>query len=568
MAPAKARGLNDSGSEWRYRMKVCVYEDAGVGNLAPLSLTRPAVRSALRHRHASGSPADATSPAPTSACRFVPAWPRLTRLTHPDFRSTIRPGCSARRCASSSTPAGWPRRPVPESSSACGIGVVGDQVAWSVVPAADLDAAADPVGSLASSRSGRRAFSRRAARSSTTPGISSIATAKPSVRTSSTGRSETRRRRLPGVTVLGSVDQVFVDPSARVEPQVVLDVTARAGRDRRRRGRAGVQPAGRAVLRRAEQPGFGGEGARRHVAGPGLPGRRRGRGERTARLRQQVSRWLRRPLLCRRLGELRRRHPDQRPAQRLRSDQCFPRRRRRSTPGSVKVGAYLGDYTRTSIGALLNAGTVVGPFGQLLANGGLLPRSVPPFCQLEHGRIQERSDLRLMFEAAATGVGRRDREWTDTHAEFFFQLYVQTEAERRQSDPRERATADAAGGVRKKSGEIQSRLRFAAPCGARNVNELRLTSASFSPDLTNRLPGNRPASPSARDLVSGDRVVISLGDHRLLPLGHRLGVFRVPQPFECPHVVRVQLQHIAVGPDRIAVLEAGLSLRTQGQQAA
>ena len=39
-------------------------------------------------------------------------------------------------------------------------------------------------------------------------------------------------------------------------------------------------------------------------------------------------------------------------------------------------------------------------------------------------------DIRLMFEAAATGVSRREGEWTDTHAEFFYQLYVQTEAER------------------------------------------------------------------------------------------------------------------------------------------
>src|SRR5205085_9396703 len=30
---------------------------------------------------------------------------------------------------------------------------------------------------------------------------------------------------LPGVTVLGSVEQVFVDPSARVDPHVILDAT-------------------------------------------------------------------------------------------------------------------------------------------------------------------------------------------------------------------------------------------------------------------------------------------------------------------------------------------------------
>ena len=98
----------------------------------------------------------------------------------------------------------------------------------------------------------------------------------------------------------------------------------------------------------------------------------------------------------------------------------------------MKVGAYFGDHAKTSISALLNTGTMAGPFSQFLANGGLLPRVVPAFCRVAHGRLQERADLREMFDTAAVVMGRRGQAWTETHAEFFLGLYERTEDERQQ----------------------------------------------------------------------------------------------------------------------------------------
>ena len=85
-----------------------------------------------------------------------------------------------------------------------------------------------------------------------------------------------------------------------------------------------------------------------------------------------------------------------------------------------------------------------GPFSQLLANGGLLPRVVPAFCRVAHGRLQERSDLREMFDTAAVMMGRRQREWTSEHAELFLALYEQTEDAAATDDPRSRPTTTAA----------------------------------------------------------------------------------------------------------------------------
>src|SRR5262249_17973449 len=70
--------------------------------------------------------------------------------------------------------------------------------------------------------------------------------------------------------------------------------------------------------------------------------------------------------------------------------------------GQMKLGAFLGDHTKTSIGTLINAGSVFGAFCQLLTSGTLLPRDVPSFCRYGQGELHERPDLRQLFTTAAT----------------------------------------------------------------------------------------------------------------------------------------------------------------------
>ncbi len=47
--------------------------------------------------------------------------------------------------------------------------------------------------------------------------------------------------------------------------------------------------------------------------------------------------------------------------------------------GSTKVGALIGDHTKTSIGTLLNTGTYVGAMTLLVTSGKLLPKFIPSF---------------------------------------------------------------------------------------------------------------------------------------------------------------------------------------------
>ncbi len=97
----------------------------------------------------------------------------------------------------------------------------------------------------------------------------------------------------------------------------------------------------------------------------------------------------------------------------------------------LKVGAFVGDHTRTSISALVNTGSVFGPFTQLLTSGALLPRSLPAFCRFGHGEIHERNDLRQLFASAQIAMARRGKEWTEVHAEFYFDLHDRTAEMRR-----------------------------------------------------------------------------------------------------------------------------------------
>lgn len=99
--------------------------------------------------------------------------------------------------------------------------------------------------------------------------------------------------------------------------------------------------------------------------------------------------------------------------------------------GMMKVGAFVGDHTRTSINALVNTGSVFGSFVQLLTTGSLLPRSLPPFCRFGQGEIHERNDLRQLFASAAVAMARRGKGWTDIHAEFYFDLHDRTAEARR-----------------------------------------------------------------------------------------------------------------------------------------
>ncbi len=99
--------------------------------------------------------------------------------------------------------------------------------------------------------------------------------------------------------------------------------------------------------------------------------------------------------------------------------------------GHTKVGCFLGDHTKTGLGALLNTGTNAGTFCGLLPSGGLLPRYVPSFASWWNGQLTDRADEDALLRTAAEVMRRRGVTLTEVHARLYRHVFEQTAAERR-----------------------------------------------------------------------------------------------------------------------------------------
>ena len=85
--------------------------------------------------------------------------------------------------------------------------------------------------------------------------------------------------------------------------------------------------------------------------------------------------------------------------------------------GSMKVGAFIGDHTKTSIGTLLNTGSMIGIMCNLVAGQSVLPKSIPSFCWYLNNRISKGLGLDYALKTARAAMARRDVKLTDAMIE-------------------------------------------------------------------------------------------------------------------------------------------------------
>jgi UDP-N-acetylglucosamine diphosphorylase/glucosamine-1-phosphate N-acetyltransferase len=102
---------------------------------------------------------------------------------------------------------------------------------------------------------------------------------------------------------------------------------------------------------------------------------------------------------------------------------------RRVGTGQTKVGCFLGDHTKTGLGALLNTGTSAGIFCNLLP-GGLLPKYVPSFATYWNGTLADRADLSDLLGTAARVMARRGKAFTEAHEVLYERVFERTAGER------------------------------------------------------------------------------------------------------------------------------------------
>jgi UDP-N-acetylglucosamine diphosphorylase/glucosamine-1-phosphate N-acetyltransferase len=108
--------------------------------------------------------------------------------------------------------------------------------------------------------------------------------------------------------------------------------------------------------------------------------------------------------------------------------------------GLRKVGGFVGDHVKTGLNTLLNTGSRVGAFSQILPTGRLAPRHVPPFVRCVDGALRE-ADLETLFATAAVAMARRGCEFTDAHRALFRTLREQAAPPRTAAEAARRRAA-------------------------------------------------------------------------------------------------------------------------------
>jgi len=98
--------------------------------------------------------------------------------------------------------------------------------------------------------------------------------------------------------------------------------------------------------------------------------------------------------------------------------------------GSSKVGSFIGDHVKTSIGTLLNTGTIAGTMAILVAKGSPLPKYIPPYAWFLNGVIGKGFGLNPLIDTARVAMARRKVEWTDELEQLIRHVYELTSEDR------------------------------------------------------------------------------------------------------------------------------------------
>ncbi len=106
--------------------------------------------------------------------------------------------------------------------------------------------------------------------------------------------------------------------------------------------------------------------------------------------------------------------------------------------GSTKVGAMIGDHTKTSIGTLLNTGAMVGSMTLIMATGQPLPKTIPSFAWLINGVVTKGFGRKALYRTASTAMGRRKLKWTPAVGAMWEAIYELTADERNEAIKRGR----------------------------------------------------------------------------------------------------------------------------------
>ena len=98
--------------------------------------------------------------------------------------------------------------------------------------------------------------------------------------------------------------------------------------------------------------------------------------------------------------------------------------------GSTKVGSFIADHVKTSIGTLLNTGTSVGTMAILVATGAPLPKYITPFAWFLNGAVTKGFGLNKLLATAKFAMSRRKVDMTEADEQLLRHVHELTAEER------------------------------------------------------------------------------------------------------------------------------------------
>lgn len=98
--------------------------------------------------------------------------------------------------------------------------------------------------------------------------------------------------------------------------------------------------------------------------------------------------------------------------------------------GSAKVGSFIGDHTKTSIGTILNTGSFIGTMCLLMASGSPLPKFIPSFSWFLNGRFSRGAGFKSLVKTAHAVTARRKRSLSKAEVSLLEAVYEMTRGER------------------------------------------------------------------------------------------------------------------------------------------
>ncbi|MGZ0172428.1 MAG: putative sugar nucleotidyl transferase [Planctomycetales bacterium] len=107
--------------------------------------------------------------------------------------------------------------------------------------------------------------------------------------------------------------------------------------------------------------------------------------------------------------------------------------------GSTKVGCFIGDHSKTAVCSLFNTGTSIGVMTMLLPGGELLPKFVPSFARVWHGDLDDNLNLEAALDTAGVSMDRRGQDLTLAQERLLRHLHEATREQRKSAIIRQRA---------------------------------------------------------------------------------------------------------------------------------